>query len=162
MPSTVIEKSEVMKQATKKMMDHGAMDAGAALEASTQEPDHMFKCIILGETGVGKTCLLKQVQDGAFLEQHQVTIMVEFGFFSLHLTEENKVVKLQIWDTAGQEAFRSVNRIFYRGAHLVILAYDITNAGSFEDMGSWLKEVHDHCPDDVKIYLVGNKSELVD
>ena len=88
--------------------------------------------------------------------------MVEFGFFNIYLNDEEQSVRLQIWDTAGQEAFRSVNRIFYRGAHLVILAYDITNAATFEDMGSWLKEVQEHCPDDVKIYLVGNKSELTD
>ena len=88
MPCTVIEKSAVMKQATNMMNNDVNMDPTAAIEASTQEPDHMFKCIILGETGVGKTCLLKQVQDGAFLEEHQVTIMVEFGFFTVHLPDE--------------------------------------------------------------------------
>ena len=94
---------------------------------SEQEADLNFKVIILGETGVGKTCLLKQVQDGKFQDDHQVTIMVEFGFVTVVLPEENKSIKVQIWDTAGQEAFRSVNRIFYRGAALVFLTYDVTN-----------------------------------
>ena len=104
---------------------------------STQ--DHLFKLIIIGDTGVGKSCLMKRVMDNEFKQEHQVTIGVEFGSFGLKIN--NQVIKLQIWDTAGQESFRSVTRIFYRGAHCVFLTYDITRDETFANLVDWLKEI---------------------
>ena len=116
---------------------------------STQ--DHLFKLIIIGDTGVGKSCLMKRVMDNEFKQEHQVTIGVEFGSFGLKIN--NQVIKLQIWDTvskslvinsfeqAGQESFRSVTRIFYRGAHCVFLTYDITRDETFANLIEWLKEI---------------------
>jgi len=77
--------------------------------------------------------------DNDFKIEHQVTIGVEFGAFVTHI--QDKIVKLQIWDTAGQESFRSITRIFYRGAHCVFLTYDITREETFNNAGDWLKEV---------------------
>ena len=125
---------------------------------STQ--DHLFKLIIIGDTGVGKSCLMKRVMDNEFKQEHQVTIGVEFGSFGLKIN--NQVIKLQIWDTAGQESFRSVTRIFYRGAHCVFLTYDITRDETFANLVDWLKEIQQHAAEDVKIYLIGNKSEMED
>ena len=95
--------------------------------------------IIIGDTGVGKSCLMKRVMDNEFKQEHQVTIGVEFGSFGLKIN--NQVIKLQIWDTAGQESFRSVTRIFYRGAHCVFLTYDITRDETFANLVDWLKEI---------------------
>ena len=108
--------------------------------------------------GVGKSCLLARVMDNDFKVEHQVTIGVEFGSFVVKL--EDKIVKLQIWDTAGQESFRSITRIFYRGAHCVFLTYDITREDTFINVLEWLKEVKSHASSDVVIYLIGNRSDL--
>ena len=108
--------------------------------------DLLYKLIIIGDTGnyidlawfriltylyigVGKSCLLARIMDNDFKIEHQVTIGVEFGAFIVEI--EKKIVKLQIWDTAGQESFRSITRIFYRGAHCVFLTYDITREETF-------------------------------
>ena len=89
----------------------------------------MFKLIIIGATGVGKSCLMKRVMENEFKDEHQVTIGVEFGSYGLKLGD--KLIKMQIWDTAGQESYKSVTRIFYRGAHCVFLTYDITRQETF-------------------------------
>ena len=122
--------------------------------------DQLFKLIIIGDTGVGKSCLMKRVMDNDFKTEHQVTIGVEFGSFGLKI--DNKIVKLQIWDTAGQESFKSVTRIFYRGAHCVFLTYDVTREETFVNLLDWLKEIKQHAAEDVRVYLIGNKSELED
>lgn len=116
------------------------------------DQDYLFKLIIIGDTGksfnlktnfmctgVGKSCLLARVMSNDFKLEHQVTIGVEFGSFILSMYE--KIVKLQIWDTAGQESFRSITRIFYRGANVVFLTYDITRMDTFSNLKEWLGEV---------------------
>ena len=104
-----------------------------------QSVDDAFKLIIIGDAGVGKSCLLSRVMDNTFKEDHQVTIGVEFGTFIIKV--ENKIVKVQIWDTAGQESFRSVTRVFYRGANIVFLCYDITRRLTFDHLTTWLQEI---------------------
>lgn len=122
------------------------------------DPDVLFRVIIVGDTGVGKSCFLLQFTEGQFREQHNVTIGVEFA--TKCVTVEGKCVKLQIWDTAGQENFRSITRSFYRKADGVILMYDITNAASFANCEYWLEEIRQNSTLDVVIYLVGNQVDL--
>mmetsp|Transcript_8058 Transcript_8058/g.7134 ORF Transcript_8058/g.7134 Transcript_8058/m.7134 type:complete len:231 (-) Transcript_8058:50-742(-) len=122
--------------------------------------DHLFKLIIIGDTGVGKSCLLSRVMDNDFKEEHNVTIGVEFGSFVIKI--DGKIVKLQIWDTAGQESFRSITRIFYRGAHCVFLTYDVTRDDTFLDVIDWLKEAKQHSNPDILLYLIGNQADLED
>lgn len=98
--------------------------------------------------------------DNDFKIEHQVTIGVEFGAFIVNI--QDKIVKLQIWDTAGQESFRSITRIFYRGAHCVFLTYDITREETFSNILEWLKEVRQHANTDILLYLIGNRSDLED
>ena len=129
-------------------------------DKSLTTQDHLFKLIIIGDTGVGKSCLMKRVMDNEFKVEHQVTIGVEFGSFGLKVDE--KIIKLQIWDTAGQESFKSVTRIFYRGAHCVFLTYDVTREETFANLSDWLNEIRQHASEDVRIYLIGNKSEMED
>jgi Ras-related protein Rab-2A len=95
--------------------------------------------------------------DNEFKEEHNVTIGVEFGSYVLKI--DSKIVKLQIWDTAGQESFRSITRIFYRGAHCVFLTYDITRDDTFIDIVDWLKEVKQHSNPDIMLYLIGNQAD---
>lgn len=95
--------------------------------------------IIIGDSGVGKSCLMHRVTTNEFKMQHEVTVGVEFGSLVIKLDQFN--FKLQIWDTAGQENFKSITRIFYKGANCVILAYDITKRDTFEHLGLWHDEV---------------------
>ena len=101
---------------------------------------------------------MRRVQDNEFKTEHQITIGVEFGSFAG--TIEGKICKFQIWDTAGQESFKSVTRIFYRGAHCVFLTYDITRDETFVNAIDWLKEIKEHASPDTLVYLIGNKAEL--
>jgi Ras-related protein Rab-2A len=101
--------------------------------------DALFKVIIIGDSGIGKSCMLKRLMEDDFKDDHDITVGVEFG--SNLIKVEDKILKLQVWDTAGQESFRSITKIFYRGAHVVILAYSIINGLSFENLTDWLREV---------------------
>ncbi|TNV76096.1 hypothetical protein FGO68_gene8176 [Halteria grandinella] len=96
--------------------------------------------------------------DVLFKDEHDVTVGVEFGSFMVRI--EDRVVKLQIWDTAGQESFRSITKIFYRGAHAAILGYSIARRDSFENLNDWANEVRASCSHDVLQFLIGNKSDM--
>jgi len=121
---------------------------------------YLFKYIINGDTGSGKSCLLTQFTDGQFNEQHDLTIVVEFG--SKIIDIEDKQIKLQIWDTAGQENFRSITRSYYRGAAGILLVYDTTRRDTFTNVNGWLEEVNHHANQDrdKTIILIGNKCDL--
>ena len=98
--------------------------------------------------------------DEEFKVEHQVTIGVEFGAFMIKV--DDRTVKLQIWDTAGQESFRSVTRIFYKGANVVFLCFDLTREDTFQNVQTWLTDVRAHAEADVLIYLLGSKVDLVE
>jgi Ras-related protein Rab-2A len=118
--------------------------------------DHLFKYIVIGPSGVGKSCLLLQFTDKRFHTDHDLTIGVEFGARLVDL--DGQRVKLQVWDTAGQESFRSITRSYYRGAHGALLVYDITRRETFAHLQGWLREVHEHSNKEMVIMLIGNKS----
>mmetsp|Transcript_25145 Transcript_25145/g.40327 ORF Transcript_25145/g.40327 Transcript_25145/m.40327 type:complete len:222 (+) Transcript_25145:108-773(+) len=119
---------------------------------------YLFKYIIIGDTGVGKSCLLLQFTDKRFQHVHDLTIGVEFG--SRMVTIDNKQIKLQIWDTAGQESFRSITRSYYRGAAGALLVYDITRRETFNHLASWLEDARQHANPNMTIMLIGNKSDI--
>ncbi|XP_063157596.1 ras-related protein Rab-2B isoform X1 [Candoia aspera] len=119
---------------------------------------YLFKYVIIGDTGVGKSCLLLQFTDKRFTAIHDLTIGVEFG--ARMITIENKKIKLQIWDTAGQESFRSITRSYYRGAAGALLVYDITRRETFNHLYSWLEDAQQHSSAHMVIMLIGNKSDL--
>lgn len=118
---------------------------------------YMFKYIIIGDTGVGKSCLLLQFTDHRFQPAHDLTIGVEFGARMINV--ESKQIKLQIWDTAGQETFRCITRSYYRGAACALLVYDITRRETFDHLQSWLDDARSHSSN-MSIILIGNKSDL--
>lgn len=119
---------------------------------------YMFKYIIIGDTAVGKSCLLLQFTDKRFRSDHDVTIGVEFG--SKHIDIDGTPTKLQIWDTAGQENFRSITRSYYRGAAGALIVYDISRRETFDHIARWLDEVRQQSDRKTIITLVGNKSDL--
>mmetsp|Transcript_7761 Transcript_7761/g.11311 ORF Transcript_7761/g.11311 Transcript_7761/m.11311 type:complete len:216 (+) Transcript_7761:140-787(+) len=121
--------------------------------------DYLFKYIIIGDTGVGKSCLLLQFTDKRFQPVHDLTIGVEFGARMITV-EDSKQIKLQIWDTAGQESFRSITRSYYRGAAGALLVYDITRRDTFKHLSRWLDEARQHSQSNMVIMLIGNKSDL--
>mmetsp|Transcript_3240 Transcript_3240/g.9312 ORF Transcript_3240/g.9312 Transcript_3240/m.9312 type:complete len:209 (+) Transcript_3240:61-687(+) len=119
---------------------------------------YLFKYIIIGDTGVGKSCLLLQFTDKRFRADHDLTIGVEFG--ARLITIEDKQIKLQIWDTAGQESFRSITRSYYRGASGALLVYDISRRETFSHLSNWLQEARTNANPNMAIMLIGNKSDL--
>jgi Ras-related protein Rab-2A len=119
-----------------------------------------YRYIIIGDTGVGKSCLLLQFTDKRFQQVHDLTIGVEFG--ARMITIDNKQIKLQIWDTAGQERFRTITSAYYRGADGIIMVYDVTARESFNQVRQWLVEVDKYAQADTCKLLIGNKSDRTD
>jgi len=130
--------------------------------APLNEYDYLIKIVIIGESSVGKSALLTRYVDEKFSDSYMVTIGVDFKI--KHIDHINKVVKLQIWDTAGQEKFRTITVSYYRGAHGVILCFDLNNYDSFQQVRYWLNEIKRSHPDpkNVVIALVGTKLDLID
>ncbi|XP_028709702.1 ras-related protein Rab-26 isoform X2 [Peromyscus leucopus] len=118
--------------------------------------DVAFKVMLVGDSGVGKTCLLVRFKDGAFLAGTFIST-VGIDFRNKVLDVDGMKVKLQIWDTAGQERFRSVTHAYYRDAHALLLLYDITNKDSFDNIQAWLTEIQEYAQQDVVLMLLGNK-----
>lgn len=121
---------------------------------------YVLKFIITGDAAVGKSSLLIRLTDQRFLANPDPTLGVEFGSKLITISEENKVVKLQCWDTAGTESFRSITRSYYRGAAGCLLVYDVTSRQSFENARSWLADVRAHADPHLTCILVGNKVDL--
>ncbi|KAH1007195.1 hypothetical protein HUJ04_004462 [Dendroctonus ponderosae] len=142
------------------------------------EYDYLFKLLLIGDSGVGKSCLLLRFADDTYTESYISTIGVDFvsifylGIIALTLNWkfllqkirtielDGKTIKLQIWDTAGQERFRTITSSYYRGAHGIIVVYDCTDQDSFNNVKQWLEEIERYACDNVNKLLVGNKSDL--
>ena len=122
--------------------------------------DLCFKLIIVGDSGVGKSCLTIKAIKNYFEELYAPTVGFEFLSFSIKINEQT--VKLQIWDTCGQEAYRSLINSFYRNSSLAILVYSIDNMKTFSNLETWLNEIKTQSNPDIKLILIGNKVDLED
>jgi len=121
--------------------------------------DYIFKVVILGDSGVGKSNILTRFTSNEFNMNSKTTIGVEFATKGMYI--EEKYIKAQIWDTAGQEKFRAVTSVYYRGAMGALLVYDITKESSFQNLQIWMRELFDNVDKNhVVTMLVGNKSDL--
>ena len=119
-----------------------------------------FKIIVIGNSGVGKSSLSIQAARHTFAENYFATVGVEF--FTMNIKLQNKVIKLQIWDTCGQEIYRSLISNFYRNSSLAVIVYSITDSSSFDSIDNWVKELKANSSPDIKVFLIGNKIDLED
>jgi Ras-related protein Rab-2A len=120
---------------------------------------YLFKYIIVGDSSVGKSCILSQFLEKKFRYNHEVTIGVEFG--CKHIIIDGMNIKLQIWDTAGQEAFKSITRSYYRGSAGALLVFDLSKRETFDHLKDWLNSIKSSASHNTKILLVGNKCDLI-
>jgi len=122
--------------------------------------DLLFKLLLIGDSGVGKTCILFRFSDDAFNTTFISTIGIDFKIKTIEL--RGKRIKLQIWDTAGQERFHTITTSYYRGAMGIMLVYDITNPKSFDNIAKWLRNIDEHANEDVEKMILGNKCDMDD
>lgn len=124
----------------------------------TDDFDYLFKVVLIGDSGVGKSNLLSRFTRNEFNLESKSTIGVEFATKSIEA--DGKTIKAQIWDTAGQERYRAITSAYYRGAVGALLVYDISKRISYDNVSRWLKELRDHADPNIVIMLVGNKKDL--
>ena len=122
------------------------------------EYDELFKVVLVGNSGVGKSKLLARFTKDEFVQDTKATIGIEFAHKDIHI--QNQLIRAQIWDTGGQERYRSITAVYYRDAVGALLVYDVTNRKSFADLDRWLKEVRTSTGVDTLVLVVGNNSEL--
>ncbi|KAG1331238.1 ras-related protein RABA2a [Cocos nucifera] len=129
-----------------------------ATRRAEEEYDYLFKVVLIGDSGVGKSNLLSRFTRNEFCLESKSTIGVEFATRTLQV--EGRIIKAQIWDTAGQERYRAITSAYYRGALGALLVYDVTKPTTFENVSRWLKELRDHADSNIVIMLIGNKTDL--
>ena len=118
----------------------------------------LLKYIIIGDSSVGKSNILLKYTNDKFNEDYQTTIGVEFGAKNVKI--ENKIYRIQIWDTAGQETFRSITRSYYKNSVCACVVYDITKKSSFDNLKDWIEDCTKHSPKTIFLVLIGNKNDL--
>ncbi|KAJ8318795.1 hypothetical protein KUTeg_003886 [Tegillarca granosa] len=150
---------ERISNGTDTMPPNGYIRRQASRQVSAELFDISCKVMLIGDSGVGKTCILVRFKDGAFLSGSFIST-VGIDFRNKVVDVDGTKVKLQIWDTAGQERFRSVTHAYYRDAHALLLLYDVTNKASFDNIRAWLGEINEYAQEDVVIMLLGNKSDM--
>ncbi|CAL8083047.1 unnamed protein product [Calicophoron daubneyi] len=128
------------------------------LAAREEEYDYLFKVVLIGDSGVGKSNLLSRFTRNEFNLESKSTIGVEFATRSVSI--DGKTIKAQIWDTAGQERYRAITSAYYRGAVGALLVYDIAKSSTYDNVTQWLRELRDNADQNIVIMLIGNKCDL--
>jgi len=138
------------------------MSAASSSSSSGGKPayDYLIKLLLIGDSGVGKSCLLLRFSDDSFTPSFITTIGIDFKIRTIEL--DGKRIKLQIWDTAGQERFRTITTAYYRGAMGILLVYDVTDEKSFGNIRNWIRNIEQHATESVNKMLIGNKCDMVD
>ena len=132
----------------------------STISSSAINFNYLFKYIIIGDAAVGKSNILLRYAHGQFKDEYQLTIGVEFGAKNIEI--KNKIYRIQIWDTAGQENFRSITRAYYKNSVCALVVYDITNKESFNNVSNWIQDCRNQSPKTIFMVLVGNKCDLDD
>ncbi|KAL0074637.1 ras family-domain-containing protein [Phycomyces blakesleeanus] len=128
--------------------------------AKSASYDYLIKLLLIGDSGVGKSCLLLRFSDDSFTPSFITTIGIDFKIRTIEL--DGKRIKLQIWDTAGQERFRTITTAYYRGAMGILLVYDVTDERSFANVRNWFSNIEQHASEGVNKILIGNKCDMVE
>jgi small GTP-binding protein len=128
------------------------------MNSVAEKTDFTFKILTIGESGVGKTCILLRYSDDKFMKNHLTTIGIDYKAKVINLS--GKSIKLKIWDTAGQDRFRNITQQYYKGADGIVLVYDVTDRGSFEKVRDWMKQIQIYTQKDaIGMVLLGNKCD---
>ncbi|CAF3331801.1 unnamed protein product [Rotaria socialis] len=156
--SSTSRRHQSLKRDSSSIVDISLKNIGPRM--AKKNYDLLFKLLLIGDSGVGKTCILFRFSDDSFNASFISTIGIDFKIKTIEL--DGRKIKLQIWDTAGQERFHTITTSYYRGATGIMLVYDVTQARSFENINKWLRNIDDHASDDVVKMLVGNKCDMDD
>ena len=130
------------------------------VNSSDVKEDYKLKVVVVGDSGVGKTNLIKRFITNTFSENSKATVGVEFISKSYRINKQ--VFKIEIWDTAGQERYKSITAAYYKGAKGALIVYDTTQKSSYENIDKWMVEIKDKASKDMKLMIVGNKTDLKD
>ena len=123
------------------------------------EAKYTYKILTIGESGVGKTCILRRFVDNKFLKNHLATIGIDFK--TKNLTVNNQTIKLKIWDTAGQDRFRNITNQYYKGADGIALVFDLTDINTYEKIKDWMTQIKANTKsEELGLVLLGNKKDL--
>mmetsp|Transcript_8324 Transcript_8324/g.9093 ORF Transcript_8324/g.9093 Transcript_8324/m.9093 type:complete len:205 (+) Transcript_8324:230-844(+) len=120
--------------------------------------DRMLNLLLIGDSGVGKSCLLLRYSDDSYTASFITTIGIDFKIKVVQCGDE--VIRLHLWDTAGQERFKTITTAYYRGANGILLVYDVSDEVSFSNVRNWMKQINQNAPTDVNIVLIGNKCDV--
>ncbi len=128
---------------------------------SNNDSDVVFKILLLGDSEVGKSCFLMRYSDNVFVENYITTIGLDYKLKSVKL-DSGKTIKVQLWDTAGQDKYRTIAKNYFKGSHGILLLYDVTKQSSFENIREWIHDIKEEVSDKAIIFLIANKIDMVD
>ena len=128
---------------------------------SSPESDFVIKILLLGDSEVGKSCFLMRYSDNVFVENYITTIGLDYKLKTVKL-DSGKTIKVQLWDTAGQDKYRTIAKNYYKGSHGILLLYDITKMTSFENIREWIRDIKEEVSEKAIVFLIGNKIDLTD
>ena len=128
---------------------------------STNDSDLVFKILLLGDSEVGKSCFLMRYSENVFIENYITTIGLDYKLKTVKL-DTGKTIKVQLWDTAGQDKYRTIAKNYYKGSHGILLLYDITKQSSFDNIREWVRDIKEEVNEKAILFLIGNKIDMED
>ena len=131
------------------------------MKTSSTETDLVYKILLLGDSEVGKSCFLMRYADNVFVDNYITTIGLDYKLKYVQL-DSGQVIKVQLWDTAGQDRYRTIAKNYYKGSHGILLLYDVTKSSSFENIREWIKDIREEVYEKAIIFLIGNKIDKKD
>ena len=126
---------------------------------SSNDADLVFKILLLGDSEVGKSCFLMRYSENVFIENYITTIGLDYKLKTVKL-DTGKTIKVQLWDTAGQDKYRTIAKNYYKGSHGILLLYDITKQSSFDNIREWVRDIKEEVSEKAIIFLIGNKIDI--
>ena len=129
--------------------------------STSNEVEFVFKILLLGDSEVGKSCFLMRYSDNVFVENYITTIGLDYKLKNVKL-DSGKTIKVQLWDTAGQDKYRTIAKNYFKGSHGILLLYDITKQSSFNNIREWIQDIREEVSPKAIIFLIGNKIDLAD